>query len=85
MSNFVNMDIFSNYQKYIDNEHELREVCETANPWKTLSIVYFQNIRIVVREIEHLAKEALIKLQVIHSDLSQSKWLFLKISLFGPY
>ncbi|KAH8401971.1 hypothetical protein KR009_008956 [Drosophila setifemur] len=54
MSNFVNMDIFSNYQKYIDNEQELRE-----------------NIRIVVREIEQLAKEAQIKLQVIHSDLSQ--------------
>ncbi|XP_016987213.1 translin [Drosophila rhopaloa] len=54
MSNFVNLDIFSNYQKYIDNEQELRE-----------------NIRIVVREIEHLAKEAQIKLQIIHSDLSQ--------------
>ncbi|EDW47270.1 GM20518 [Drosophila sechellia] len=54
MSNFVNLDIFSNYQKYIDNEQEVRE-----------------NIRIVVREIEHLSKEAQIKLQIIHSDLSQ--------------
>jgi len=26
MSNFVNLDIFSNYQKYIDNEQEIREV-----------------------------------------------------------
>lgn len=26
MSNFVKMEIFSNYQKYIDNEQELREV-----------------------------------------------------------
>ncbi|EDW35484.1 GL17199 [Drosophila persimilis] len=54
MTNFVNMDMFSNYQKYIDNEQELRE-----------------NIRLVVREIEHLAKDAQIKLQIIHSDLSQ--------------
>ncbi|KAH8394749.1 hypothetical protein KR222_004053 [Zaprionus bogoriensis] len=54
MSHFVNMEIFSNYQKYIDNEQELRE-----------------NIRLVVREIEHLAKEATIYLQVIHSDLSK--------------
>jgi len=29
-----------------------------------------------VREIEHLAKEAQIKLQIIHSDLSQSKYMF---------
>lgn len=85
MSNFVNMELFSNYQKYIDNEQELREVCETPNPWNKILIVYFQNIRIVVREIEHLAKEAQIKLQVIHSDLSQSKWLFVKISLFSWY
>ncbi|EDW61743.1 translin [Drosophila virilis] len=54
MSHFVNMEVFSNYQKYIDNEQELRE-----------------NIRIVVREIEHLAKEATIQLQVIHCDLSK--------------
>ncbi|ALC40612.1 trsn [Drosophila busckii] len=54
MSHFVNMEVFSNYQKYIDNEQELRE-----------------NIRIVVREIEQLSKEATIKLQVIHSDLSK--------------
>lgn len=26
MSNFVKMEIFANYQKYIDNEQELREV-----------------------------------------------------------
>ncbi|XP_023170809.1 translin [Drosophila hydei] len=54
MSHFVNMEVFSNYQKYIDHEQELRE-----------------NIRIVVREIEHLAKEATIQLQVIHCDLSK--------------
>lgn len=54
MSNFVNMEVFSNYQKYIDNEQELRE-----------------SIRIVVREIEHLAKDATIHLQIIHSDLSK--------------
>lgn len=34
MSNFVKMEIFSNYQKYIDNEQELREV----------SIIYMMNI-----------------------------------------
>ncbi|XP_068146157.1 translin [Drosophila tropicalis] len=51
---FVNMDIFSNYQKYIDNEQEVRE-----------------NIRLVVREIEQLAKDATIRLQIIHSDLAQ--------------
>ncbi|KAH8406384.1 hypothetical protein KR215_012026 [Drosophila sulfurigaster] len=54
MSHFVNMEVFSNYQKYIDNEQEIRE-----------------NIRIVVREIEHLAKDATIQLQIIHSDLSK--------------
>lgn len=26
MSHFVNMEVFSNYQKYIDHEQELREV-----------------------------------------------------------
>ncbi|XP_030372027.1 translin [Scaptodrosophila lebanonensis] len=54
MSQFVNMEVFLNYQKYIDNEQELRE-----------------NIRVVVREIEQLAKEATIQLQVIHSDLTK--------------
>ncbi|ALC48218.1 trsn [Drosophila busckii] len=54
MSNFVNMDIFSNYQKHIDKEQEIRE-----------------NIRIVVREIEQLSKEATITLQVMHADLSK--------------
>lgn len=36
-----------------------------------------QNIRIVVREIEHLAKDATIHLQIIHSDLGKSKLLYL--------
>uniref|UniRef100_A0A0C9R0J6 Translin n=1 Tax=Fopius arisanus TaxID=64838 RepID=A0A0C9R0J6_9HYME len=54
MANFVNLEVFSNYQKYIDNEQEIRE-----------------NIRIKVREIEQLAKEATIQLQIIHSDLSK--------------
>ncbi|XP_036332103.1 translin [Rhagoletis pomonella] len=54
MASFVNLEIFSNYQKYIDNEQEIRE-----------------NIRTKVREIEQLAKEATIQLQVIHSDLSK--------------
>lgn len=26
MANFVNLEVFSNYQKYIDNEQEIREV-----------------------------------------------------------
>lgn len=30
MSHFVNMEVFSNYQKYIDNEQELREVGSNA-------------------------------------------------------
>ncbi|XP_037949811.1 translin [Teleopsis dalmanni] len=54
MSNFVNMDVFANYQKYIDNEQEIRE-----------------NIRTVVREIEQLAKESTIQLQIIHCDLKK--------------
>ncbi|XP_075167503.1 translin [Haematobia irritans] len=54
MSNFVNLSIFENYQKYIDNEQEIRE-----------------KIRVVVREIEQLAKEATIQLQVIHCDLTK--------------
>ncbi|KAI8117483.1 hypothetical protein FF38_13327 [Lucilia cuprina] len=54
MSNFINLNIFENYQKYIDNEQEIRE-----------------KIRVVVREIEHLAKEATIQLQIIHSDLTK--------------
>ncbi|XP_013119003.1 translin [Stomoxys calcitrans] len=52
--NFVNLSLFENYQKYIDNEQEMRE-----------------NIRVVVREIESLAKEATIQLQVIHCDLEK--------------
>ncbi|XP_067634457.1 translin [Eurosta solidaginis] len=54
MANFVNLEVFANYQQYIDNEQEIRE-----------------NIRTKVREIEQLAKEATIQLQVIHSDLSK--------------
>ncbi|TMW40050.1 hypothetical protein DOY81_014871, partial [Sarcophaga bullata] len=54
MSNFINLNIFESYQKYIDNEQEIRE-----------------QIRVVVREIEHLAKEATIQLQIIHCDLTK--------------
>jgi len=54
MSGFVRMEIFIEYQKYIDSEQEVRE-----------------EIRTVVREIEHLAKEAINKLQVIHLDLQK--------------
>ncbi|XP_005183753.1 translin [Musca domestica] len=54
MSNFVNLSLFENYQKYIDNEQEMRE-----------------KIRVIVREIEQLAKEATIQLQVIHYDLEK--------------
>lgn len=51
---FVNHEIFSNYQEYLDSEQELRE-----------------KIRTVVRQIEQHAKEATIRLQVIHSDVSK--------------
>ncbi|KAM7341703.1 translin [Cochliomyia hominivorax] len=54
MSSFINLKIFENYQKYIDNEQEIRE-----------------NIRVIVREVEHLAKEATIQLQIIHCDLTK--------------
>ncbi|XP_054740979.1 translin [Anastrepha obliqua] len=53
MANFVDLEIFAKYQKYMENEQEIRE-----------------NIKIKVREIEQLAKESTIQLQVIHSDLS---------------
>ncbi|CAD7014685.1 translin [Ceratitis capitata] len=61
MANFANLQVFANYQKYIDNEQEIRE-----------------NIRIKVREIEHLAKEATIQLQIIHSDLSKIEYACLE-------
>lgn len=79
MSNFVNLSIFENYQKYIDNEQEIREVRKSFSRFilghtkSETHILSFQRIRLVVREIEQLAKEATIQLQVIHCDLTKGE------------
>lgn len=37
-----------------------------------ICLILFQKIRVLVRNIEQYAKEATIKLQIMHCDLSQS-------------
>lgn len=51
MSNFVNLSIFENYQKYIDNEQEIREVM-FAICWLISCIIFLSKFLIAENSLD---------------------------------
>lgn len=45
--------------------------------------LYFQEIRTIVKEIDQSVKEALISLQVIHSSLEGSEYIFIFLAIYN--
>ena len=68
-------NVFTNYQKILDEDQELREVfgliCFLSHILKTTATFFifcvrFQEIRLIVRELDQTAREISLVLQQIH-------------------
>ncbi len=68
-------NVFTNYQKILDEDQDLREVfgliCFLSHILKTIATFFifcvrFQEIRLIVRELDQTAREISLVLQQIH-------------------
>lgn len=72
------VDLFTDFQQHIDAEQQIREVafcCLHIFVWKFshFSFWFFQEIKVITRQIDTINKSTTTTLQVIHSNLAGSK------------